>query len=78
MKGVICLFIYIVCIGVRELLEPKLVGKGLGILPVILLISIFAGIKLFGVAGIVKGPLGIVLYKNIWVMLFKTKQNNNE
>ena len=76
MKGVICLFIYIVCIGVRELLEPKLVGKGLGILPVILLISIFAGIKLFGVAGIVKGPLGIVLYKNIWVMLFKTKQNN--
>ena len=78
MKGVICLFIYIVCIGVRELLEPKLVGKGLGILPVILLISIFAGIKLFGVAGIVKGPLGIVLYKNIWVMLFKTKLNNNE
>lgn len=78
MKGVICLFIYIVCIGVRELLEPKLVGKGLGILPVILLISIFAGIKLFGLAGIVKGPLGIVLYKNIWVMLFKTKQNNNE
>ena len=48
MKGVICLFIYIVCIGVRELLEPKLVGKGLGILPVILLISIFAGIKLLG------------------------------
>lgn len=71
-KGVIILIVYLICVMVRELLEPKLVGKGLGILPVILLVSIYAGIKLFGISGIVKGPLAIVLYKNIWTQLFKT------
>lgn len=73
-KGVVCLVLYVVCVMVRELLEPRLVGKGLGIFPVVLLISIYAGMKLFGVSGIIKGPLAIVLYKNIWTMLFKDKE----
>lgn len=72
-KGVVCLLLYIVCVAVRELLEPRLVGKGLGIFPVILLISIYGGMKLFGVAGIIKGPLAVVLYKNIWTMLFRDR-----
>lgn len=73
-KGAVCLSLYLICVIVRELLEPRLVGKGLGIFPVILLISIYAGMKLFGVAGIIKGPLAVVLYKNIWSMLFKSKE----
>ena len=73
-KGMVCLVLYIVCVAVRELLEPRLVGKGLGIFPVVLLISIYAGMKLFGVAGIIKGPLAVVLYKNIWTLLFKEKK----
>ena len=73
-KGVVCLGLYVVCVMVRELLEPRLVGKGLGIFPVVLLISIYAGMKLFGVSGIIKGPLAIVLFKNIWTMLFKDKE----
>lgn len=74
--GVICLVLYLLCVMVRELLEPRLVGKGLGIFPVILLISIYAGVKLFGVSGIIKGPLAAVLYKNIWTMLFKTREKS--
>lgn len=77
-KGVVCLFLYVICVAVRELLEPRLVGKGLGIFPVVLLISIYAGMKLFGVAGIIKGPLGVVLYKNIWTILYKTKEKKVE
>lgn len=73
-KGVICLVLYVICVMVRELLEPRLVGKGLGIFPVVLLISIYAGMKLFGVSGIIKGPLAVVLYKNLWMMLYKTKE----
>ena len=73
-KGVICLILYLICILVRELLEPRLVGKGLGIFPVVLLVSLYAGMKLFGVSGIIKGPLGVVLYKNIWMILFKSKE----
>ena len=67
-KGIVCLILYLICVMVRELLEPRLIGKGLGVFPVVLLISIYAGMKLFGVSGIIKGPLAVVLYKNIWKM----------
>ncbi len=73
-KGVVILIVYLICVLVRELLEPKLVGKGLGIFPVILLVSIYAGVKLFGISGIVKGPLAVVLYKNIWMQLVKNRK----
>ncbi len=82
-KGVVCLILYLICVLVRELLEPRLVGKGLGVFPVVLLISLYAGMKLFGVSGIIKGPLAVVLYKNIWKMLcgevdFMGKKHYNE
>lgn len=82
-KGAVCLILYLICVLVRELLEPRLVGKGLGIFPVVLLISLYAGMKLFGVSGIIKGPLAVVLYKNIWKMLygevdFMRKKHYNE
>lgn len=73
-KGVVILMVYLICVLVRELLEPRLVGKGLGIFPVILLVSIYAGVKLFGIFGIVKGPLAVVLYKNIWMQIFKNRK----
>ena len=82
-KGVVCLILYLICVIIRELLEPRLVGKGLGVFPVVLLISLYAGMKLFGVSGIIKGPLAVVLYKNIWKMLcgevdFMRKKHYNE
>lgn len=40
----------------RNFTEPKIVGKQLGIHPVISLISMFAGIKLLGFIGIFLGP----------------------
>lgn len=70
-KGVVCLIIYVVCVAIREFMEPKLMGKELDVFPVVMLISIFAGAKLFGISGIVKGPLAIVLYKILWGMLNK-------
>lgn len=70
-RGVAVLVIYIICVVIREFMEPKLMGKELDIIPVVMLISIFVGVKLFGVSGIIKGPLAIVLYKNIWTMLNK-------
>ncbi len=70
-QGVVCLIIYVICVAIREFMEPKLIGKELDIFPVVMLISIFAGVKLFGVSGIIKGPLAVVLYKNIWGMLNK-------
>lgn len=56
---------YLVTLFVREFLEAKLLGKGLGLSPFFMIAAIFIGIKLFGVGGIFLGPLAIVLIRAI-------------
>ena len=47
---------------VRQLLEPKIVGKSLGIHPVLTLVLIYAGYSFFGVWGMIAlPPIGSVL-----------------
>lgn len=53
----------------RELLEPKLLGDGLGLLPVCFLISVIVGLKLFGAVGLFTGPFGILFVKELWAEL---------
>ncbi len=59
------LALYGVCVAAREILEPKWIGDGLGISPVLMLFAIFAGVKFFGIAGIIKGPVAAVLIKEV-------------
>lgn len=56
-----CFLLYVVCIVIREALEPKLIGQRVGVPPIAILISLYAGIRLFGIWGIVAGPLGFVI-----------------
>lgn len=70
-SGVLCIILYVACIFVRELLEPKLIGKKIGVAPIAVLISLYAGIQLFGVWGIIKGPLGFVLIYQTYISLQK-------
>jgi len=68
--GIITVLIYVICVALREFMEPKLMGDNLDIYPVVLLFSIFAGLHLFGVSGIIKGPIGVILYKYLfWAFL---------
>lgn len=62
-QAAVCVLLYVLCIFIRELLEPRLIGRRVGVHPVIILASIYAGIKLFGLWGIIGGPLGFVI---IW------------
>lgn len=64
--AVICGTLYVACILIREFMEPRLIGKKMGVNPIAILISLYVGIRLFGVAGIVKGPLGFVIIWEIW------------
>lgn len=56
---------YLITLFVREYLEAKLLGKGMGMNPFFMLAAIFVGVKLFGVTGIFLGPLAIVLIQVI-------------
>lgn len=64
-RGAACFLLYVGCIFLRELLEPRLIGRRMGISPLAVLVSLYAGIQLFGVGGIIKGPLGfIIIYES--------------
>lgn len=74
LQAVLCLVLYGACALIRELLEPKLVGEKIGIYPIVLFASVFIGIQLFGVGGIIKGPLSVVIiYELRKVLLAKVK-----
>ena len=57
--GVELWFIYIVVTIVRNYLEPKIVGAQLGLHPIITLVSMFIGMKLFGFVGVFGAPVAI-------------------
>ena len=50
---------------VRQIAEPRLVGKSLGLHPLLMLISFYAGLRLFGGIGILLGPLSALLLKAV-------------
>ncbi len=56
-QGIGLLAIYGVVWLVRSILEPKLIGKGLGLDPLVTLVSIYAGWKLWGIAGMLLAPI---------------------
>lgn len=59
------LILYGIAILARQLCEPKIIGQKLGIHPLLTLFSLFAGLKLFGIIGLISGPVIALLVKNI-------------
>ena len=72
-KAVICVILYVVCALTREFLEPKLIGERMGIFPVVILFSVYAGVKLFGISGIVKGPLALITVYELYRFMHERK-----
>ncbi len=58
--------LYAVCYFVREFMEPRLIGQHIGIHPLIILMSVFLGVRLYGLAGILTGPLSYLLIKELY------------
>ena len=73
-RAAVCVGLYIVCIFQRELLEPRLIGRRMGVPPIAVLISLYVGIQLFGVWGIVKGPLGFVLIRESYLSIRRMEE----
>ncbi len=53
--GLVCL--YLIVVVVRHILEPRVLSGQLGIHPIITLVSMYSGLKLIGVIGMIIGPL---------------------
>lgn len=65
--GVGILILFAVSVIVRELAEPRILGKNLGVHPLLTLVSMYVGYSFFGFAGILILPLFVIafgIYKN--------------
>ena len=60
----------------REFLEPKLLGKKYGIPSILILIVIYLGIELFGLSGVILGPLYFLLCYEIITFFFNCQKKN--
>ena len=58
----------------RQFLEPKIIGKHMGIHPLFTLFLMYFGFCLFGVGGLITAPLIAVLVKSLWSAKDKDKE----
>lgn len=54
---------------IKNMLEPKLVSKNIGIHPVFTLIAMYTGYKFIGVFGMIVGPVLLIVIKEIYTPL---------
>ena len=55
---------YNVCYSsfIEYLVKPRLMGKGMHMIPLLVFLGILGGIKLFGILGVIYGPLIITIF----------------
>lgn len=68
-QGIGLLVLFAVNVVVRQLAEPKILGKNLNMHPILTLVFLYVGYALFGLAGLLIVPVGAVLLG----FLFKNK-----
>jgi predicted PurR-regulated permease PerM len=61
--GIVCLISYVVLsAGVDYYFKPKLVGHKVKMHPLLVFLAIIGGLKLFGILGIIYGPLVVTAF----------------
>jgi sporulation integral membrane protein YtvI len=64
-NGIALVVIFIVNTVVRSLLEPRMIGRQIGLPPIATLIAMYVGFSSVGVVGMVVFPIGLIMVKNL-------------
>lgn len=68
--AIVILVTYFVCVLIRELLEPRLLGNGMRFSPVAILISVYAGVIFYGIGGVILGPVTLLVLVELGKEIF--------
>ena len=60
------LILYGLAATTRTSLEPRLVGRQIGLHPLLALLSMYAGFQLFGIGGMILLPIAALLARQLW------------
>lgn len=63
------LLLYAAASLTRTCLEPRFLGRQIGLHPLLTLVSLYAGFRLFGVVGMILVPVGVILLKQIYELV---------
>ena len=63
--GIGLLLLYLAVSILRQILEPRLVGRSIGLHPLLTLVAGYAGFRLLGVLGLLLGPILAALLKSL-------------
>lgn len=74
-SGIGCLAVYGICAFLRQILEPKLIGDKINMYPILILLSVFFGLRFFNIGGIVLGPVSLFLIREIYQEVRETGEN---
>ena len=70
------LILYLVILVVRNMVEPRIVGKQIGLHPLATLAALFLGLKLFGLVGLVAFPVALTVL--VKIIKIYTRRNIKE
>lgn len=76
-RGFSLLLLYVIVVVIRQLIEPKIIGKQIGIHPLLTLFSMYLGLQFFGIPGMVFGPVLVVVINSILSAVGKTDSVKN-
>lgn len=57
--------LFLVTNSTREFMEPKLLGNRLGVYPIVIAVVVYAGICMFGPAGVLLGPVMLLIIMEV-------------
>ena len=60
--GIGILLLLIIMTVVRQVIEPKIVGKSLGVHPILSLVTLYVGFQLFGIVGMIFLPIVTIIF----------------
>lgn len=70
--GISLFILYAIVLVVRQMTEPKVLSQQIGLHPLVTLTAMYTGLKLFGVLGLILGPITVLILKNILSGVFKS------
>ena len=65
--GIALFVLYGLTAAMRTALEPRLVGRQIGLHPLVTLLAMYGGFRLFGIAGLLLLPITALLARQLWV-----------
>lgn len=67
----ICL---VLCYCIREILEPRIMGRGIGLSPLCTMICMYVGFYILGISGVVTGPFAYIVAEEIKKILLENRK----